>query len=840
MRSRVQQLCVLILCASTLTAGAAGADQPTAAVQQRRRAFLEQLADNWMRAGAPVAWAHAEWKFDEIEPNWAGALAAMYLKRSPAEIAKADAFFEAMPIDPVVDPDMRVCEGLHAYYLFRDDPGLSSAARKRLLELIHVEPAPRRLNPSVWEFGATENHAFMGHVWCLLAAQLDRDRATAERVTRHLDSFVIEHIRKGWLEYNSPCYVEKNVGCLLLLSEWAEDPLLRRKAKLGLDVLFAEHALLSLEGVLGGPACRVYRPSYDGILREELGHNSRYDARCSGTYPMMYMLFGTGKPHFYGVLGAPLLATSTYVPPAAVSALATAGQERGSYVVKARRPGQGHRVLRQRPGTAEPPPEVFNARVYGWVTPDFVLGSFQEVQGRYGAARSLPLMSVLRIAGNPRRTILTDLLPADRTQQGPATVDCVQHKNVSMGRGAAGRAYLATQEFDELIEQQGWLLVRAGETFAAYRVVGSGHTWQHSQEPGLYGDFIRFDRPDAAFVLEAARASDYQRDFARFRADVLDNQIEEHPEGVTYQSCSSADSGPAAEPFKLTLRYGDLPCVDDRPIELESYGMIESPYLSSVWDSGIVLMRFGPHRLTINVNPARSPVLIEEFSQPVELPFETACDAPDARWVPFLNYWRLKPEQWHWDATGGRSGGCLGHDAHLGVRERERGAHDAAIVLRGGEHWTDYAFEADGYAEKGSLGLWVRANVHDEGGGNGRWVQGYHFVLLPSRAQCRLWRARCDGRVIPDQAGKAVPQFERNEFSNPVLLSEGRAPATVAHGRWLHLAVHVRGDTITCLVDGQEVLNAKDRSYPSGSIGFVTYKGEGVRFDNVRATFLPQ
>ena len=244
-------------------------------------------------------------------------------------------------------------------------------------------------------------------------------------------------------------------------------------------------------------------------------------------------------------------------------------------------------------------------------------------------------------------------------------------------------------------------------------------------------------------------------------------------------------------------------------------------------------MRFGPHRLTINVNPARSPVLVEEFIRPVELPLETTCDAPDPRWVPFLNYWRLKSEQWHWDATGGRSGGCLRHDASLGVPDPERGAHDAAIILRGGEHWTDYAFEADAFAGGGCFGLWARADMQDEGAGNGRWVQGYCFLLDPGRGRCRLWRARKDGYEAAKASGNS-PKPERNDFSNPVLLMEGTLPEGVAHGRWMRLGLEVRGPEIRCRVDGKEVLAARDHLFPSGSVGFMTYKGRDIRFDNVR------
>ena len=581
-------------------------------MQRRKQVFLVRSADFWKQAGYPIQWKHEEWKFNEIEPNWQGALAALWLKRSPEEIARANAFFEVMPLDRNIDPDMRVCEALHTYYLFRNDPNLTSAAKKRLQRIIHFEPAPRRLNPSIWKFGATENHAFMGHVWCLLVAQLDGDQETVKIMGRHIDAYIVEHIRKGWLEYNSPCYVEKEAGCLIMLAEWAQAPILRKKAQVGLDVLFAEHAVLNLEGMLAGPACRVYGHHKGAIPLDELGHNSRRDASCSGSYPMMYMLFGQGQPHFYGVLGAPLLATSRYVPPMAVHARATAGRARRAYEFKARRPGHAHRLFRHNPDADIPPPEAFDARVYAWVTPDFILGSFQEVQGRYGAVRSLPLTSVLRMAGSTRRVIYTDLMLGHRKEMAAAVADCAQYKNVTIGRGAVGQAYLATREFDEVVERDGWIFIRAGKTFAGYRVVAATYAWQHVNDASVFGDFIRFAKPDAPFILEVAEADDYDSNFARFQEDLLDNQIIQTSDGVAYQSCSSGKAGPSSQPFTLTLRYGKLPLLDGKLLDLESYGTFVSPYLNSAWDSGVVKLRFGPHQLIIDVTCPGSPLRVEE------------------------------------------------------------------------------------------------------------------------------------------------------------------------------------------------------------------------------------
>ena len=153
--------------------------------------------------------------------------------------------------------------------------------------------------------------------------------------------------------------------------------------------------------------------------------------------------------------------------------------------------------------------------------------------------------------------------------------------------------------------------------------------------------------------------------------------------------------------------------------------------------------------------------------------------------------------------------------------------------MRGGEQWTDYIFEADAYAERGHFGLWVRADMQDEGGGNGRWVQGYYFVLDPSHKKCRLWRARQDG-FVPENKASAQLRPETNHFSNPLLIAEAAGPTSVAYGQWLRLRVKVCGKVITCFVDDRQVLSEANDLYPSGTVGLIVYKGQDVRFDNVR------
>lgn len=126
-----------------------------------------------------------------------------------------------------------------------------------------------------------------------------------------------------------------------------------------------------------------------------------------------------------------------------------------------------------------------------------------------------------------------------------------------------------------------------------------------------------------------------------------------------------------------------------------------------------------------------------------------------------------------------------------------------------------------------------------EGGGNGRWVQGYYFVLDPAHKKCRLWRARQDGLVLRNETGEYLSP-EANHFSNPILMAEAEVPDSVVHKRWLHLRMNVRGKRLTCFIDGKQILSKSDSLYASGTVGLIVYKGQDIRFDNIHvASSLP-
>lgn len=585
-----------LLLAFALCVQSSANDDRASQVEARKARFLNDRIDEWKAAGYPLVQLEGkEWKFNEIEPCWAGAHAALLLKRDPEEVAKANWFFANAPVDWEVDPDMRLCELLHSYYAFRSDPALAQPARKHLESVFAEREPPRRVFPSSWAFHATENHAMMGHVWRLLVLQMRGDKAGIDEMNRHIADFIVEHARKGWYEYYSPCYVEKEVGCLVMLREWAEDATLKKLADMMLDLLYAEHSVLNIDGVMCGPVMRAYG---NEIIpgEHEVNHNSRRDRMRSGQYSEAFIVFGDAKPHFYGVLGSMCLASSGYVPDSVIQKLAVGSPERGCYELVARKPGRAFVPYRGSDHDI-PADSAFNSRVYCYVTPDFILGTSQEVPGRYGltGTRELSLYTSLVVKGSPRKTVFFECRERESS--------FFQHKNVLVCQNGFGEGYVATREFGRLVEKGGWILLEDDHAYVAIRPARGGWSWRKVASEYVFGEYLYFHDVDSPFVLEVARPADYGGDFSAFTADVLGNELRAtQNNGIYYESCSEGKSGPSAEPFVIEMTPGQLPIVNGTTVDLAGYPTIGSPYLDSEWDSGVAKISFAGRRLILDFN----------------------------------------------------------------------------------------------------------------------------------------------------------------------------------------------------------------------------------------------
>ncbi len=257
----------------------------------------------------------------------------------------------------------------------------------------------------------------------------------------------------------------------------------------------------------------------------------------------------------------------------------------------------------------------------------------------------------------------------------------------------------------------------------------------------------------------------------------------------------------------------------------------------------------GVHANSVTATPGEGLLLnapatsLVELLEPVWLVEE--FENPSPHWEPFLNYWRLKEEQWHLKPGGSDDGStALAHTFWFGVSNPEKGAHDALYMYKdpAAEQWTDYSLKTrailyfDDGTDRGQFGLWFRGHHqdHDEAG---LWVTGYYFILKPGPpTRAYLMQLRTD-----EECGDDCNY--NYHFSNPMVLEEldgsglDALGVDINKGFWYDLRVEVDGPRIRCYFDDVLLFDYYDdfgSTFLDGTVGFFTYLAGDARFDHVR------
>jgi len=165
----------------------------------------------------------------------------------------------------------------------------------------------------------TENHQILFHTCELLAGQLYRERVFendgktgawhAAHAASLLHQWIDQRARFGFSEWLSNCYFEEDLLALLNLVDFAEDPDLRRKAAMLVDMLLLEIALHQFQGVMASTHGRTY-------VRWLL------DDRTASTTAIAWLVFGLGDPRPRTNFALMALCTSDYQCPPVIYQIA--------------------------------------------------------------------------------------------------------------------------------------------------------------------------------------------------------------------------------------------------------------------------------------------------------------------------------------------------------------------------------------------------------------------------------------------------------------------------------------------------------------------------------------
>jgi hypothetical protein len=397
--------------------------------------------------------------------------------------------------------------------------------------------------------------------------------------------YFTERAKKGiFIEMMSQDYNEKSVKGMFNVYDFADDPELKRRAGLYLDLYFTYWGEEQINGISGGGKARIYSdisPSTSGLG---------------------YLFFGIGnKPRFTSTLLSAM--TTGYRPPLVVVDIACDIKGRGQYEVQ-------QRVL----GLAEPKyytPPVYHMRTdyggvmrYSYCTPDFIIGTAMSEARPYEDWAMISSQNRSQgaiFAGNTAAGILPQC-EHTRNNRAYNSMWSVQRKGTLISQKlkysrATGqtRIWFASEGLSEPAEEKNWVFSESEGAYAAVRVVDGGHHWEkENSRTRTMGKWLYCDNEYSPVILEVDQKSNY-KSFDEFRARIVGNAFSFSKNILRY-------TGIYGDSFTFFADYSKVPQIDGVAVDYAPSKVYDSPFLKSDWNSGVVNIQKGTRSLILNFN----------------------------------------------------------------------------------------------------------------------------------------------------------------------------------------------------------------------------------------------
>jgi hypothetical protein len=268
---------------------------------------------------------------------------------------------------------------LRAYHALKaNEHFVDTGCESRVKEFLLQSYLPRVRDPETWggrylrptAWAGSENHVIVQFSIRLLLEELagdGMDREAHDTVAAQIRQWCWEKAVRGLTEFSSPHYTERSLLPLLNVCDYAADASLRECARMAVDQMMAEYAVIQINGFRGGAMRRFYQ--YGG----EFPCAEISDGRDDCLYPVGQILLGglsdddtLAYPTSGQKLGHLFYATTSYRPSPVHLAVAGAARVTPSVFRSARRWEHEY-------AEAEAP----DTYIYAYRTPHYVLGSIR-------------------------------------------------------------------------------------------------------------------------------------------------------------------------------------------------------------------------------------------------------------------------------------------------------------------------------------------------------------------------------------------------------------------------------------------------------------------------------
>lgn len=437
----------------------------------------------------------------------------------------------------------------------------------------------------------SENHHLLFHTSRYLMAQ-DMPEETfkgygcrgADLVKEDADwlkSFIRYRARRGWGEWDSACYFQVDWNCLSNLHDYAADAELKALSTMMMDVLLADMAVDSINGMYCGAHGRIYG-------RHALDHSTE------NTCTLQYLYFGNLPDN-----------ALTWPRPLQIDPMVSSYRPRKIVIDIALDRTQPYtnferKHLHNVDDVLPVDPLNGSIRKITRCTPHYVLGAVQ-LQDPYPSglragwyARHSQHEWDLSFGTRPKARLFTHHpngteAPIHGYWTGDCRCGCVstfQHDTVLVALYDIPEdqpkqfihAYVPHDSLDEVVEEGGWIFVREGAAAAALQMLG-GH--QFITEGDWKNEEVISPAAKNGAVCQVGLIEDFGG-FDAFKQAIFANTVrfERNRMTLTYQSDQAGE---------ITIDTNGRREVNGRSVNLD-YPTYGSPYMHSDWDSGLITL----------------------------------------------------------------------------------------------------------------------------------------------------------------------------------------------------------------------------------------------------------
>lgn len=479
---------------------------------------------------------------------------------------------------------------------------------------------PDHATTKTWHFHSTENHHAMDFSLQWHFAKIARTKSDYQK--RKLDDgSSVEELYRAWNDYivvycreRAKKGVSIEIMCPGYNSVWLKgfynfrdfgEPEVRRSAGMFLDLYWAYWAQEQLHGVEGGGKTRIrgvngFKPATHGI--PALG----------------WFYFGIGeKPKIIqGEINALL---SDYQPPAVVAEIVRSSRADGPYEVIQRAQGLGEQGVGEAVMSDKMNANKFRTDGggivrYSYCNPAFTIGTLMtearpledwvhiSAQSRwqgviFGDNPAARIVPVVRPAGKAR-----DVLNGHWSVQSKGSL--ITQKLKGNKAGGPMIVWMPAEGMGELVREGNLVFVETEGAYAAIRVIGSEFeiTEKEISNPSIEGPkrvappgTIIAPKDEFAPVMIEVMAKRDLDGFDAFKRKVEACKLEMRG---TILHCDTV----YGDRLTLDTAWEMPPTINGKPVNYAPSKVLESPFLNSDYNSGVVTIRSGSRRMVLDFN----------------------------------------------------------------------------------------------------------------------------------------------------------------------------------------------------------------------------------------------